>query len=397
MIRLAMVLLLVAGCRSGDDSLRHDKSVAGSTTLPDLRIDPDEADLSSVGVMLVANDGRILVAQTQDGLIRVFGPDGTSLPTLGRPGEGPGEFSRLTRIGWIGDSIWALDPGLARITIFDPDTGLVRSFRSPGIGLQGPTEREDGLVLEIYVQAILPDGSLRAIVGVPRGIEPPTWAADVDSGSKHYVRLSQNGAILGRIALRERDRCQVSFPIGSRGVGAMVIPLCPTPLSNDWDGAVADFLVFADVPEDDPDQPTYRVSLFGYRGDTAFVRDYPYQPIPVTAAMRDSMLERERKALEGLPPSYHSARPSYDMPGTLPPIKRVLVGRDSTLWLEEEDNAPEHHWRVLDVRGELIGLVTVPAAVRLRVAQRDMVWGTETDENDLEAIVRLRVSLDPGK
>ncbi len=395
--RFFPVLIALVACGCGEATKQGGVAQGVSSAIPELRIDPDAADLSPTGVMLVASDGRIIVTQSQDNHIRVFGADGSSLATLGRPGEGPGEFSRLTRIGWIGDSIWALDPGLGRITIFDPDTGLVRSFGSPGGGLRAPATRDDGLPLSIYDQAILPDGSIRSIVGVPRGVAVPAWATGVDSGSTHYMRLSQDGGILGRIALLGPERCRVRYTIGSSGFGEMLIPLCPNRLSNDWDGAVTEFLAFADVPEGNPDHPVFRVSLFGYQGDTVFVRDYAYQPIAVTEAMRDSVLERDRKAQEGSPPALRDARPSFELPTTLPPLRRVLIGRDSTVWLEEEDDAPEHRWRVLDLQGELIKLVTVPAAVRLLVAQRDMVWGTETDENDLAAIVRLRISPNSGE
>ncbi|HRP08152.1 MAG TPA: 6-bladed beta-propeller [Gemmatimonadales bacterium] len=390
--RPTAILLVLSLAACGDPAFR--KTVPEHSTASveaDLRIDPDSADLSPIGVMLVARDGRILVTQTQDGQIRVFGPDGASLGSLGRPGEGPGEFSRLTRIGWIGDSIWALDPGLGRITIFDPDTGLVRSFTSPGTRAQGAS---DGNPLAIFVQAVLPDGSLRTLVAVPKGVTPPDWAADVDSGSNHYVRFAQDGEVIRRVAVQAPDQCERTFAIGTSGVGSLRIPLCPSPLSNDWDGAVTDFLAFAEVvPGADLDQTSYRVAMLRYDGDTVFVREFPYQPLPVTDSIRDSVLERVNKSMEGMPPAYVSARPSYEMPTTLPPLRRLLIGRDSTLWLEEEDVAPEHRWKVLDLRGDPVGVVTVPAAVRLLVAQRDMVWGAETDENDLEGIVRMRVSL----
>jgi hypothetical protein len=73
-------------------------------------------------------DGHIVVANTGTNQIRVYDGSGRHVRTLGRRGDGPGEFRGLQRIGLVaGDSIAAYDIGLGRITIFAPGGGVART------------------------------------------------------------------------------------------------------------------------------------------------------------------------------------------------------------------------------------------------------------------------------
>ena len=93
----------------------------------DLRIDAAEQDLSEVGWVAVAPGGSIVVAQPQDGLLRFFSARGVPLGTFGRMGRGPGEFERLSRVAWIGDTLWVGDFGTRRFTLVAPDRTLIRT------------------------------------------------------------------------------------------------------------------------------------------------------------------------------------------------------------------------------------------------------------------------------
>ena len=67
------------------------------------------------------SDGRLVVPQRRIGLIRIFDADGQYLTTLGRLGEGPGEFQDLSAAWPRADTIEAFDGDLLRITRFLPD------------------------------------------------------------------------------------------------------------------------------------------------------------------------------------------------------------------------------------------------------------------------------------
>lgn len=89
---------------------------------------PEATQLYRVRGALVLPDGRIAVANDGSKEIRIFGADGTHLESMGREGEGPGEFSSVILAGRSGDSLVVLDRRLRRVSLVHPDAGFVRSF-----------------------------------------------------------------------------------------------------------------------------------------------------------------------------------------------------------------------------------------------------------------------------
>ncbi len=78
-------------------------------------------------------DGRLVVPVAGSGVLRVFSADGTLLESLGRPGDGPGEFRSLAAAWPRGDTIEAFDAALERITCFPPSAEpRVVTLRAPG-------------------------------------------------------------------------------------------------------------------------------------------------------------------------------------------------------------------------------------------------------------------------
>lgn len=96
-----------------------------------LAIGSMEGDESFGRVMDIAWDGRdrILVADDLGPHVKVFGADGTYVRTIGRGGEGPGEFSQPWQIAVdASDSLYVWDAGHSRILVFTPDHQFNRSF-----------------------------------------------------------------------------------------------------------------------------------------------------------------------------------------------------------------------------------------------------------------------------
>ncbi len=90
-----------------------------------------EGDESFGRIMDIAWDGRdrILVADDLGSHIKVFGLDGSYVRTIGRAGEGPGEFSQPWQIAVDpSDSLYVWDAGHSRILVFSPDHQFTRSF-----------------------------------------------------------------------------------------------------------------------------------------------------------------------------------------------------------------------------------------------------------------------------
>lgn len=74
-------------------------------------------------------NGTYAVADRGANEIRLFTPLGVFIRAAGGPGEGPGEFDRLTSVAFHrGDSLLAYDHWLRRVTIFELAGRGVRTF-----------------------------------------------------------------------------------------------------------------------------------------------------------------------------------------------------------------------------------------------------------------------------
>ncbi len=85
-------------------------------------------------IMSLAIDsrGRLVIADDLSQNLKVFELTGEFVATIGRSGEGPGEFYSpwQVRVG-PGDSLYVWDPGHAAISVFGPDYEFKRRFLVP--------------------------------------------------------------------------------------------------------------------------------------------------------------------------------------------------------------------------------------------------------------------------
>lgn len=95
----------------------------------------DSVNFGSTKFVARLANGELAILDESSRTIRVFGAAGESLREIGRRGEGPGEFQFPM---WLGecrpDTLFAIDPATARVSLFDSQGQFVRQhpFKSRG-------------------------------------------------------------------------------------------------------------------------------------------------------------------------------------------------------------------------------------------------------------------------
>lgn len=145
----------------GDEIVEYDRRPLSVNHVPDrlditlnevLVIGAEEADsteylFGSLTSVVPGPDGHIYVADRQTSNIRVFDPSGTYVRTLGRRGEGPGEFERIETMAFdASDYLLVWDASLRyRLTRLDPQTGEeIDTYAMAGRFDTGPASFQPG-------------------------------------------------------------------------------------------------------------------------------------------------------------------------------------------------------------------------------------------------------------
>lgn len=88
-----------------------------------------ESDFLRVTAILPRADGHFIVANSGTSELRFYDRSGRRYTTVGRRGQGPGEYQRIQSAGWLkNDSIAVFDPGARRISVLGPTGEFARSI-----------------------------------------------------------------------------------------------------------------------------------------------------------------------------------------------------------------------------------------------------------------------------
>ncbi len=360
----------------------------------ELRIDGYEENLVPIDTTIrvaVAENGMIAIAQLQTSNVLFFSETGEALGSIGRDGEGPGEFRSAWRLGWIADTLYAYDFSLRRFTLIDPDLQYVRYIYVPNGARAGPemAGRLPDFGIE-YGGALYADGS---VYGQFAGTQDAVANSDYDPGKTTYGRVREDGTIVSYFQFSSGNAQPIEVSLGGGRVGLMASNLLPSPerpiLRLSADGIR---MAHINVAMEGPDAGTFEIKMEDVYTGVLYVRRYPFDPVPITQAIRDSILEAR---LENMSPEMARAlRGGATFPPMLPPVVGMVGGRDNTLWIRMRDTEEGRLYRILDPSGEPVGTLTLPLNSRIAVADLRQIWVIEIDELDVESVVRygLRIA-----
>ena len=295
---------------------------------------PDAEVFQSVASLALAEDGSLWVADgggsgAQD--IRVFDAEGSHVRTVGREGQGPGEFQTLHSLTWVGaDTLAALDPGNARIGLLDREGEWLGQWRYEA-NITGPSRlirfypaaRDEAYAYHVTWGEGTGGGTVRSLVPLPPDAPRDTLALpDEDSPVPTAVLCEQEGIIR-------------SFAIHAAGRW-LDQPVPGGRLARAWG-------------------PEYWVEIRDPDGevDHALRRDPDPAPVDPEAweeAMASYFDFRDEHGASGCDPA------DPDPPDHRPALRELLTDRDGALWLEVED-AQGRRFDIYDPDGELVAEV----------------------------------------
>ena len=367
-------------------------SVWGSeaTLVPEVSIGeldgPEEYLFGRIVSIAVDDDRDVYVFDQQAQHVRVFDSDGAYVGTIGRRGEGPGEFGSAEAIAVLPDGrLVARDPGNRRIAAFGPSSehsehwGFVPGNYGSDSPLHTDAQGRTYLItLDLsstdWVRHIIvlgPDGAHLDTLPEPSSpYEPPVVVAEgeVEGGFARYIHA---------------------------------VPFAP---SFQWTVHPSGHFVTG-LPAD------YRIELA--RDDGILRIERITDPVPVHAdegARRRVSVER---LLQSMIPGWSWDGPS--IPEHKPFYRQLLAGRDGRIWVrlwteghrvENEDHDPEDprstavtwteslRYDVFEPDGTYLGVVAPPddfTPFVNPVFDGDHVWAVTRDELGVERVVRYRI------
>lgn len=393
-----LMSLAIPGCRS-DAGSSPDLFDGEPWTLsgPEVTIgstddDPDYIFGSVIGLEF-APDGRLYSLHAREASVRRWTPDGHPDGTIGRAGEGPGEFREPWLMGFFGDSLWVWDWG-SHVSYFDLDSEFLGRV-APRVDIGSP-ERNPPRPTEP-----LRDGTFF-------GMQLP-WSHEIATGAlteSAVVHMDPAGETLATIwmhpheprdglALLNEDGSGGSYgsqPFGD-GVAFAVVD----------DGIVAiDRRAWTGEGE-----AVFTLTRIGLAGDTVFRTPVPYTPDPLPRERIDAAIdsltedwfERMSRRQPGLtrPRLEARMRDATYQPAYVPPVGAMMIDEDGNIWLRRfdpvvsDDNQVLAEWWVCDPTGAALARAWFPTDLQVMHINHEYVWGVERDELDLESIVRYRL------
>ncbi len=350
-----------------------------------LRIDGALHDWASIRSIRAAPDGRVLVLATnapgkRPTEIRVFSASGVLTDTIGRSGQGPGEFSALTTIGVVGDTIWAGDEVSRRVSWFRSNGTLIRSIEADSLAAGGPLKPGTAtpwLLGWSAPQAVFTGGTMliRPAIGPIRGNAPVP-----------IYRTSSSGIVLDTIVVLQMNVQLVVVPRPSGG-GMMPIEI-PFPTGQQHAISVDGHrIATAEAVFEGVNAFTIHLRVVDEGGRSVIDRHYPFERIAIPARVADSAIAaiaaRTRVAESVI-------RDAVPIPLSTNPVTGLLVDRDGTVWLRGREGPSGASWTVIDPRGNPAATVRQPANARF-IALDGGLWSVERNADSVESLVRYRI------
>ena len=391
-----LALIAATGCQS-DAGPAPDAFTGDPWTLsgPEIRIgsvDDPEYVFGMVAGLEPGPGGSLYSLHWREGSIRRWSAEGAPSGSVGRRGEGPGEFRQPTELGFFGDSLWVWDWDGYHVSYFDPE-GTFLGRVSPSVDIGGP-------------KGSPPRPSRPFRDGTFLGIEP-AWSHEIATGElteTAYTHMDPEGGTLSTIWMHPHEARDELALLREGGGGTF----SNQPFGDGVSYTVVDdgLVVVERRAWTGDGEAFFTLTRIGLAGDTVFTVRVPYTPVPLATERIDSAVAAETESLydfmtRSQPGLARAAleeriRDATYKPDYVPPVGAVRTDADGNIWVRrfdpvELDAGAFGEWWVFDARGTPLARALTPTGLRIMHVAGGVVWGTEQDELDVDYIVRYRI------
>ena len=311
-------------------------------------------------------DGNLVIADLGSGQIRTFSSKGELLRTVGRQGEGPGEFRALSG-AWprVDGGVVAMDERLRRMTEFSSSGEVVRVSRLEGVadgGMlrpRGPSgTRSLFSSITTFSAAELSDGAT---------VRPPVL----------FVRHRLDGTLLDTIAQLPGYASTVKSVNGNAQV--LFVPLASGPTATGTGDGIA--ITSGDL---------YEVRFFDTNGSLSRIARLSETP----PALADHHMDAWLNAMAGEnadDDTRRRTRRTYQgvsLPATLPAYTELVVADRGDLWARRYSlpGAATARWDVFAADGRYEGRVELHATLRVVAVADGQLLGIDRDALGVERV-----------
>jgi hypothetical protein len=292
-------------------SLHPDRSV---TFVEELSVGGEEYDMLFRPMrFIVDREGSIYISDLQDQTIKVFGPNGEFIRSIGRKGEGPGEFAYLGSQTFLPDGrLLAMDSMTMRLNLFDPEGTYLASHHW--------TQRPGRLLYATDSTCVM---------------DKYTFERDKGplAGRKLFVKkFDFEGNEIQTFGEFKTEEGKVHTESSSGGGGVVLLISPPHAPHSIFAADQARHCLYHCVNNE------YMIEVFNDDGKVIRRFDRPYEPLPFTSEDAEKFRSRyEDSTMEGLKKRVQG----MSMPAVKTIIPKMLVDDVGNLWVETHEQREE--------------------------------------------------------
>ncbi|MCD6517894.1 MAG: 6-bladed beta-propeller [Candidatus Aminicenantes bacterium] len=294
----------------------------------------------------VSEDGTIYMLDWGDACIKVFDAHGVYLRTIGRKGQGPGEFELPAYFDLSSDGrVFIMDTRNRRVVIFDVEGEYLGGFRLEGIHIGMKTDNRNRLYFEKEVRK-------EAVADLPVTKD----FQEIEAVSQ-IIRSQPDGSdrfVLGDFK-GEKDRIKRISTSGTMSVGSKYEIV--------WE-VTSDGILYEGLNEG------YRINVFSANGTKVMTFSREYEPVLLVRQLDDMVVK--------------NLMPAYD------PRKGFEFDGKGNIWVGfYSENLDEHVYDVFSPDGVYIKQVIVP--YRIFEFFKGKVYSIVATEEGYAAVKRFKL------